>query len=76
MNCERRKIQCLKGKAHHRKNLAEPASLAVLRDIDISVMFLVKSRTAAPTHQWQPALFLTTNYIYTEISSHGKPYQL
>lgn len=76
MNCERRKIQCLKGKAHHRKNLAVPASLAVLCDIDIAVMLLAKSRTAAPAHQWQPALFLTINSIYTEISNYGKPYQL
>lgn len=76
MNCERRKIQCLKGKAHRRKNLAEPASLAVLCDIDIAVMFLARPRTASPSHRWQPALFLTINYIYTEISNHGKPYQL
>lgn len=76
MNCERRKFQGPKSKARHRKSLAEPASPAVLCDIDIAVMFLAKPRTASPSHRWQPALFLTINYIYTEISNHGKPYQL
>lgn len=76
MNCERRKFHSPKSKAYHRKDLAVPASLDVPRDLDITVMFLAKPRTAAPAYRWQPALFLTVNYIYTEISNHGKPYQL
>lgn len=76
MNYERRKYQGPKSKGHHRKDHPVPASLAVLRDIDIAVMFLAKSRTAAPAYRWPPALFHTINSIYTEISNYGKPYQL